>query len=39
MVAPGVPLSLDFHAREKHRGRYFFDTLEIGTAAMLGMVV
>ena len=39
LVTPGVPLSLDTAARDRYKGRYFFDTLEIGTAAMLGLAV
>jgi len=39
IVSPGVPLSLDDSAQNKHRDRFFHDPLDIGTAGMLGMSV
>ena len=39
IVAPGVPVSLDLAAMDRHRGRFFHDPLDIGTAAMVGLAV
>ena len=39
IAAPGIPLSLDSLAKEKYQDRLLHDYLEIGTAAMLGLVL
>lgn len=39
MAAPGIPLSLEAESQKTLKGRYVHDLLEIGTAAMIGLVL
>lgn len=39
LAMPGVPLSLTEEAQQKYDGKYVHDLLEIGTAAMIGLVI